>query len=178
MAKLWHNFLMAVYYCLLSWLPGNYTKVVGHFFKRLRAIVLHAANKDIDSTANIGRRAYLRQGYGIKVGRRSSLGANFTIQNATLSVGEDVMIAQDLLVIGGGHNYADISRHMIEQGNAPITSLTIEDDVWIGARVTIVAKNTTIGHGSIIAAGSVVVKDVPPYAIVGGNPAKVIKYRN
>lgn len=50
------------------------------------------------------------------------------------------------------------------------------NDVWIGANVTIL-DGITIGNGSVIAAGSIVVKDVPPYAIVGGNPAKVIKYR-
>lgn len=53
----------------------------------------------------------------------------------------------------------------------------IKDYVWIGDRV-IICGNVTIGEGAIIAAGSVVVKDVPDYAIVGGNPAKVIKYRD
>tara|TARA_B110000238_G_C16019735_1_gene392660 strand:- start:206 stop:847 length:642 start_codon:yes stop_codon:yes gene_type:complete len=52
----------------------------------------------------------------------------------------------------------------------------IESDVWIGARVTIIS-GVHIGVGSILAAGSVITKDVPPYAIVGGVPAKVIKYR-
>lgn len=53
----------------------------------------------------------------------------------------------------------------------------IKDFVWFGDRV-LVCGNVTIGEGAIIAAGSVVVKDVPDYAIVGGNPAKVIKYRD
>lgn len=55
--------------------------------------------------------------------------------------------------------------------------IVIGDCVWFGNRVTVVG-NLNIGEGAIIAAGSVVVKDVPPLAIVGGNPAKVIKYRN
>lgn len=54
--------------------------------------------------------------------------------------------------------------------------ITIGSDVWIGANVTIM-DNVSIGNGAIIAAGSVIVKDVPPYAIVGGNPAKIIRYR-
>ena len=54
--------------------------------------------------------------------------------------------------------------------------ITIEDDVWIGFGATILS-GVTIGQGAVIAAGSVVTKDVPPYAIVGGVPAKVIKYR-
>lgn len=56
-------------------------------------------------------------------------------------------------------------------------TVIIEDNVWFGNRV-IVTGNVTIGEGAIIAAGSVVVKDVPPCAIVGGNPAKLIKYRD
>ena len=54
--------------------------------------------------------------------------------------------------------------------------MIIGDDVWIGMDATILS-GVTIGQGAVIAAGSVVVKDIPPYAIVGGNPAKVIKYR-
>lgn len=58
----------------------------------------------------------------------------------------------------------------------PIKTTTIGNDVWIGAK-SIVMDGVTIGDGAIVAAGSVVTKDVPPYAIVGGAPAKVIKYR-
>lgn len=54
--------------------------------------------------------------------------------------------------------------------------IIIKDDVWIGYR-SIILSGITIGQGAVIAAGSVVTKDVPPYAIVGGNPARVIKYR-
>lgn len=56
-------------------------------------------------------------------------------------------------------------------------NVVIGDNVWFGNRIT-VTGDITIGEGAIIAAGSVVVKDVPDYAIVGGNPAKVIKYRD
>ena len=56
-------------------------------------------------------------------------------------------------------------------------TVVIGDNVWLGNRVTIVG-DVTIGEGVIVAAGSVVCKDVPDYAIVGGNPAKVIKYRD
>ena len=55
--------------------------------------------------------------------------------------------------------------------------IKIRDNVWFGNRVLVVG-NVTIGEGAIVAAGSVVVKDVPDFAIVGGNPAKVIKYRD
>lgn len=67
---------------------------------------------------------------------------------------------------------------MIEQGSLPKSSLIIEDDVWIGARVTILKGCTKIGRGTVIGAGSVVTHDVPPFSVVAGNPAKLIKKRN
>lgn len=67
---------------------------------------------------------------------------------------------------------------MIDQGTLPKSSLVIDDDVWIGARVIILKGCTKIGRGSVIGAGSVVTHDVPPYSVVAGNPAKIIKKRN
>lgn len=67
---------------------------------------------------------------------------------------------------------------MIEQGSLPKSTLTIEDDVWIGARVTILKGYKKIGKGSVIGAGSVVTHDVPQYSVVAGNPEKLIKKRN
>ena len=63
-----------------------------------------------------------------------------------------------------------------EQEGTSKGNITVDDDVWIGFRSTILS-GVHIGQGAVIAAGSVVTKDVPPYAIVGGVPAKVIKYR-
>ena len=79
------------------------------------------------------------------------------------------------MIISENHNY---EGEKIPYDNTFIyKNITIGDCVWLGNRVTI-AGNITIGEGAIIAAGSVVVKDVPDCAIVGGNPAKVIKYRD
>ena len=76
----------------------------------------------------------------------------------------------------GSHDYDHGNR--IPYGDS-VTSkqVVIDDFVWLGSDVTI-SGNVHIGEGAIVAIGSVVVKDVPPYAIVGGNPAKIIKYRD
>lgn len=88
-----------------------------------------------------------------------------------------------LLFLGGNHNYSHFSTFPSKvrflgaireaYSNGPIV---VSDDVWLGID-TMVMSGVTIGQGAVVAARSVVVKDVPPYAIVGGNPAKIIKYR-
>ena len=81
----------------------------------------------------------------------------------------------ECMIITQNHNY---EGEMIPYDNTYIyKDVNIGECVWFGNRV-IVTGNVTIGEGAIIAAGSVVCKDVPPLAIVGGNPAKVIKYRD
>ncbi len=86
------------------------------------------------------------------------------------------MAADNLSIRDTDHIFDKINIPMIRQGirTAPVI---IEDDVWIGHGVTIL-KGTKIYKGAIIAAGAVVTKDVPPYSVVGGVPAKIIKYRN
>ena len=73
------------------------------------------------------------------------------------------------------HEFKDWKKPMIFQ-KVSIRPIVIEDDVWVVANFTILV-GVTVGRGAVIAAGAVITKDVPPYAIVGGVPAKVIKYR-
>ncbi|MNG32136.1 Virginiamycin A acetyltransferase [compost metagenome] len=73
------------------------------------------------------------------------------------------------------HVFSDKTKPIKEQGIYR-QGITIEDDCWIGSNVTIL-DGVTIGTGSVVAAGAVVTKDVPPYSVVGGVPAKIIKER-
>ena len=108
-------------------------------------------------------------------------------QNTKISIGNYCSIASNILmVLGGNHRYDRITTFpfniLYGYGSGKIGDgysngdILIGNDVWIGTNVTIMS-GVNVGHGSIIAAGSHVVKDVPPYAIIGGNPAKLIKYR-
>ncbi|GAC23344.1 galactoside O-acetyltransferase [Paraglaciecola mesophila KMM 241] len=85
------------------------------------------------------------------------------------------MIADAVSIRDTDHKHDKIGVPMIEQGivTAPVI---IKDNVWIGYGVTIL-KGVEIGEGSIVAAGSVVTKNIPPYSIAGGIPSKVIKMR-
>ena len=85
------------------------------------------------------------------------------------------MIAPNCVIVSFNHGYQDIQTPMIDQPwvGEPVF---IEDDVWIGANCTII-MGVTIGKGSIIAANAVVSKDIPPYSIVGGVPARILGSR-
>lgn len=90
--------------------------------------------------------------------------------------GKYVMIAPDVTIAGADHIFDEVGVPMYFAGRPELPETVIGDDVWIGARVCIIA-GVRIGRGAILAMGSVVTKDVPPYAIVGGVPAEVIRYR-
>lgn len=116
-----------------------------------------------------------------RLGRNTSVGNHCNFNGMTIIGGGKVTIGNyfhsgvECMIITQNHNY---EGDMIPYDNTYVyKSVTIGDCVWFGNRV-IVTGNVTIGEGAIIAAGSVVCKNVPPLAVVGGNPAKVIKYRD
>lgn len=86
------------------------------------------------------------------------------------------MMAPDVIIIGENHQFSRLDVPMRLQGYQEYPPVYIDDDVWIGARV-IILPGITIGKGSILGAGSVVTKDVPPFSIVAGNPARIIRNR-
>lgn len=88
------------------------------------------------------------------------------------------MIGKDLKIFTQNHRTDRVDIPMREQGFWPVSPLVIGDDVWICDSVIITPGCSSIGTGSILAAGAVVTADVEPYTIVGGNPAKPIKRRN
>lgn len=120
---------------------------------------------------------YFGNGRDFSVGEECALGSGFKSTNRIVTMGNYLMMAENVLFLGGGHTYEQLDIPMGHQGALPKSPLQIDDDVWIGARAMILPGCKHIGTGVIIGAGAVVTKDVPDYAIVGGNPAKVIKFR-
>lgn len=110
----------------------------------------------------------------IEIGDRSGLGIDSRVGVA--KIGKDVMMGPNVMIISQNHAFSDLTRPMNVQGEETSMPVIIEDDVWVGARA-IILPGRRIGKGAIIGAGSVVTNDVPNYAIVGGNPARVLRYR-
>ncbi len=111
----------------------------------------------------------------VVIGDRTRIGMSNVIIGP-VTIGNDTMLAQNIVLSGLNHGYEEIK---IAPRSQPVTKkkIVVEDDVWIGANSVIVA-GVTIGKHAVIAAGSIVTRDVPPYSVVAGNPAKVIKQYN
>jgi acetyltransferase-like isoleucine patch superfamily enzyme/glycosyltransferase involved in cell wall biosynthesis len=109
------------------------------------------------------------------IGDRTRIGMSNVIIGP-VTIGNDIMFAQNIVLSGLNHGYKDIDIPPSRQ-KTTMAEIVVEDEVWIGANAVVVA-GVRIGKHSVIAAGSVVTKNVPPYSIVGGNPAKLLKQYN
>ena len=128
--------------------------------------------KDIDITWN-----NCEIGSDVTVGK----GATFLCTRAPIIIGDHVMFGPNVTMITGDHRVNIVGRLMTsvtDSEKLPENDLPIilNGDNWIGANSTIL-KGVTVGEGAVVAAGALVNKNVPPYAIVGGVPARVIKMR-
>ncbi len=105
--------------------------------------------------------------------------AVFLCTESNIRIGNKVLFGPNVTMIAGDHRVTDVGRYIFDVTDKKPEDdkdIVIEDDVWIATNTTIL-KGVTIGRGAVVAAGSLVIKDVPPYAVVGGVPAKILKYR-
>ncbi len=106
------------------------------------------------------------------IGDHTRIGLHNTIIGP-VTIGCHVNLAQGITVTALNHNFEDSDKRIDEQG-VSTTPVIIEDDIWIGANAVIL-PGVTIGNHSVVAAGAVVTKNVPPHSLVAGVPAKIIK---
>jgi acetyltransferase-like isoleucine patch superfamily enzyme len=99
-----------------------------------------------------------------------------SVLTGPVTVGNNVIMAQHVGISGLNHGYLDIHTPIRDQ-KCTALQVTIEDDCWIGTNAVITA-GVTIGKHAVVAGGSVVTKDVPPFSVVGGNPARLLRQYN
>lgn len=171
------HFFLILYYGFLRYLPLSYHfSLLGRRSKQLRAFACRHIFCLLGKNVNVEQGAYFGSGRDIEIGDNSGIGINCHLPS-NVKIGKDVMIGPDVLIIGENHDFSDINVPMRLQGYKSSEPVRISDDVWIGARV-IILPGVKIGKGVVIGAGAVVTKDIPPYAICVGNPARVIKFRD
>lgn len=160
----------------------------GHYFERVDEGVRFVGSPEFDPDyrspliVSIGRAVTIYPNVSIRGRGRLTIGDYCSINGGVifgltcdLTMGHHVMVADNVSFRTADHEYTDLAVPMLEQGERALP-IMIGDDVWIGANATIL-RGVTIGQGAIIAAHAVVVKDVQPFEIVGGVPAKTIGSR-
>ena len=152
--------------------PSSYSRK-GRFARKLRERTARKFLVYVGKDVNIEKGALITS--SMEIGDRSGVGIN-AVMHGKVIIGKDVMMGPECIIYTRNHAFSRTDIPMNQQGFSEEKPVIIGDDVWIGGRVTIL-PGVHIGNGAIIGAGAVVTKNVPEYAIVGGNPAKVLKYR-
>lgn len=159
---------------MLAVMPYLWDKLLCVFYKRAmkhcgKGVYLRPSQSDLKGLRNLS----------IGDGTSIPKGSVFYCTEAPLTIGKKVVFGPRPTIITGDHRTDVVGSYILDnteklpENDLPVV---IEDDVWCGANVTIL-KGVTIGRGSIVAAGAVVIRSCPPYSIIGGVPAKVLKRR-
>jgi maltose O-acetyltransferase len=166
------SIILVLYYMVFSKLPSSYYPL-GKYFNALRKYSLRNI-LPIGRGSKIQSNVYFGNGENIQIGSNCQLNENVKLNN--VKIGDHVMIAPGVTVLGRMHKYSRTDIPMIVQGNRETKQTVIKDDVWIGTNA-IIMPGIKISEGVIIGAGAVVTRDCQKYGVYVGAPAKLIKNR-
>lgn len=164
------------WFFIAKYLPKSVIPFIGPISKKIRYFCALLIFKEVGQNVNLENLAYFGNGLEIEIGNNSGIGKRCRIPS-NIQIGNDVMMAEEVIILNQNHKFKDVSIPLLLQGYSEKSKLKIYDDVWIGTRVIILPQVTRIGKGVIIGAGSIVTKNIEDYSIVAGNPARVIKKR-
>jgi len=124
----------------------------------------------------VKQHAYFGDGRTLRVGHRAQIGMGSRIDR-DVTIGDDVLMGPDVVIISVGHAFESVDLPINQQGGTERRPVVIGRDVWIGTRVLILPGGK-IGEGSVIGAGSIVSRNIPPFSVAVGVPAKVVRTRH
>lgn len=161
------------YFLFAKYLPSSRWGLIGRMSDRFRRYLCRPLMKKASAYYNIGRGADFPPMSGnITIGYHACLGINAKVRGeGQLILGDYIMMGEDVQIFTQDHKV-----HGLAYDGYILKDVIIGNHVWIGGRVTIL-KGVKIGDYAIVGAGAVVTKDVPEHAIVGGSPAKILKFR-
>lgn len=165
---------LVLFYAIGRHLPPS-TVPGGRWFRSWRGWMCQQVFRSAGVGLNVESGAWFGTGRQVSIGSRSGIGIRCAL-HGDVTIGDDVMMGPETLVYTSNHDFSEVDVPMIQQGRTTAAPVVIEDDVWIGARV-IILPGVRIGTGSVVGAGSVVTRDVPPRSVVVGNPARVVRDR-
>ncbi len=165
---------LLLYYALAVHLPES-DRPFSFGAKKVRGLLVKRIFKKTGRNINVEKGVYFGNGNGIEIDDNAGIGIRARIQGP-LKIGKNVMMGPEVFVYTRNHRIDRIDIPMIQQGETKPKPVVIEEDVWIGARC-IILPGVTLGKGSVVAAGSVVTRDVRPYTVVGGVPARLLRER-
>ena len=166
-------FALTLYYAIASRLPDS-NFPLGERWRRARQWCVRRFIDYAGSSINVESHVFVADGRYLRLGDGSSLGTGCRVYGAY--IGDRVMVAPGVLFLKENHQIGDLGTPMEAQGNTDVAPPVVEDDVWIGERA-IVLPGRRIGTGAVVGAGAVVSRDVEPYQVVVGNPARPVTTR-
>lgn len=146
----------------------------GKFFSKARRLLLAGMGCRIGSECEL--EPHIDTGFSPNLIIGDHCQINQGVIMRTAIIGDYVMIAPNVTLLDRVHNHNRTDTPMALQGSSPRQTIRIGNDVWIGQNA-ILMPGITIGEGAIVGAGAVVTKDIPPYAVVAGVPARILRYR-
>ena len=141
----------------------------------LRRFLLKRIAESCGEGVHVKHGCYIGLGRKLRVGNGAQLGHNARIES-NVTIGDDVLMGPDVVIMTTSHAFENPDLPINRQGSLPTLPVVIGNDAWIGTRVVIM-PGVTIGNGAVVGAGSIVTRDIPPFAIAAGNPARVIRQR-